>query len=155
MGASSGILRAVCRCRRGSGSSFAGFYRGDSFVPVGRYEGSDYEVYLGFGRETAENLFVEFGPLWRKNKFERNSDTAPNYRIPDDYSAYSGRFHLEQSTLQLDRRSGMPLGGYQLTVVIEREWNESDGQIGVDSGFQTELPSSVWRGDARLEWYVG
>lgn len=131
-----------------------GFYRGDNFVPVGRYEGRDYEAYLGFGREATQGLFVEFGPYYRKNEFERNETTAANYVIPDDYDAYGARIHLEQNTVQHDRRSGQPRAGYIFTVVGEREWNDSDRAIGVSSGFLTELPSAVWRARARVEWYI-
>ncbi len=130
-------------------------YYGESqqFFPTGRYEGSDYEAFLGFGRQTAENLFVEIGPMYRQRKFERTDVTAPLYVIPDDYSAYGSRIYVEQSTLQLDRRSGMPRSGYQLTILAEREWNNSDTTIGPDE-WKSTLPSAVWRGDMRLEWYL-
>ncbi len=131
-----------------------GFYRGKSFVPVGRYEGRDWDAYLGFGRMAAEGLFVEFGPFYGKKDFKRNETTAVNYVIPDGYKVYGGRVHLEQNTLRMDRRSGLPREGYLATIVAEREWNDSQGTFGVLSGFETELPSSVWRARARLEWYV-
>lgn len=131
-----------------------GFYRGGSFVPTGRYEGRDWEAYLGFGRMAADGLFVEFGPFYGKKTFAQNGSTASSYIVPDDYDAYGGRVHLEQNTVQLDRRSGLPRSGFLATVVAEREWNDSVGAFGVASGFVTELPSAVWRVRGRLEWYV-
>ena len=131
-----------------------GFYRGDSFVPVGQYEGSDYEAYLGFGREAAQDLFVEFGPFYRRNSFDRNERTELSYTVPDDYAAYGSRVYIEQHTVQLDRRTRAPRGGYLFTVVLEREWNRSSGEFGTTPGFTSELPSAVWRGRGRMEWYI-
>lgn len=130
-----------------------GAYRGDTFVPIGRYEGKDFEAYLGFGREASPGLYMEFGPFYRRNTFDRNDDTDPTYVIPVDYDAYGGRIFLEQKTVQHDRRRGIPQDGYILTVMAEREWNESDEPFG-SAGFTTQLPSAVWRGRGRLEWYV-
>ncbi|MGE3172263.1 MAG: hypothetical protein AB7O97_06515 [Planctomycetota bacterium] len=130
-----------------------GFYRGNAFVPVGRYEGTDWDAYLGFGREAAQGLFVEFGPFYRKYSFDRGPQTATNFVIPDDYSAYGARIHLEQNTVQLDRRSGLPRQGFLATAVLEREWNDSERAFGVTSGFLTELPSAVWRARGKLYWY--
>lgn len=131
-----------------------GFYRGDSFIPTGRYEGRDWEGYLGFGRMAAEGLFVEFGPFYGRKTFRRSGDTAANYIVPDDFKNYGGRLFVEQNTVQLDRRTRMPRDGFLATIVAEREWNDSSGVLGVNSGFQTELPSAVWRGRGRLEWYI-
>jgi hypothetical protein len=131
-----------------------GFYRGDSFVPTGQYEGNDYEGYLGFGRLAGEDLFIEFGPFYHMYEFDRNEATAANYVIPEDYDAYGIRMHLEQNNVQLDRRSGLPREGFLATAVVEREWNDSDTTFGVVSGFQTRLPSAVWRLRGRMEWYL-
>lgn len=131
-----------------------GFYRDDAFVPVGRYEGRDYEGYLGFGREASPGLFVEFGAFYGRKEFERNDDTAANYVIPGDYDVYGGRIFMEQGTVQLDRRTGLPQDGFILTLVGEREWNDSEGTFGVVSGFESELPSAVWRARGRIEWYL-
>jgi len=132
-----------------------GSYNGDKFVPNGLYEGRDYEAYLGFGREASQGLYVELGPYYRKNDFDRG-DLTPSpslFAIPPDYSAYGGRLFLEQSTLQMDRRRAMARDGYVLTLIGEREWNDSTGAFGAN-GFTTELPSAVWRMRGRLEWYV-
>lgn len=131
-----------------------GFYRGSTFVPVGTYEGRNWDAYLGFGKMAAEGLFIEFGPFYGKNRFERNETTASTYLEPDDYKVYGGRVHLEQNTLRMDRRSGLPREGYIATIVAEREWNDSEGSFGVLSGFTTELPSAVWRVRGRMEWYI-
>ena len=131
-----------------------GFYRGKNFVPVGRYEGRDFEGYLGFGREAGQGMFIEVGPYWRRNEFKRNADTAPNYAIPENYNAYGARIYLEQRTVQMDRRSGMPRDGYGLAVIGEREWNDSSQPFGVNSGFETELPKAVFRARGRLEAYL-
>lgn len=130
-----------------------GAYRGDSFVPVGLYEGSDYEAFLGFGREVQQNLFVELGPFYRRQTFDRNEKTDPSYTIPSDFNAYGGRLFIEHATVQYDRRSGLPTDGFVLTVVGEREWNDSDQPFGSASN-ETELPGAVWRARARLEWYL-
>jgi hypothetical protein len=130
-----------------------GAYRGDAFVPIGLYEGRDYEAYLGFGREVQSGLFVELGPFYRRQSFDRNKLTDPGYTIPDDFNAYGGRLFLEQSTVQFDRRSGLATDGFVATVIGEREWNDSDTEFG-SAGLETELPSAVWRARARLEWYI-
>lgn len=132
-----------------------GFYDGSDFVPTGRYEGKDYEAYLGFGRPLQQDLRLEFGPFYRRNSFKRNTDTSPTYVIPEGYNAYGIRVFIEQSNLQLDRYRGIPNQGYVLTLVAEHEWNNSRGTFG-DAGFpfETELPSAVWRARGRLEWYL-
>jgi len=133
-----------------------GSYSGDQFVPNGLYEGRDYEAYLGFGREASQGLYVELGPYYRKNDFDRGDLTPPPsaFTIPGDYAAYGGRLYLEQSTLQFDRRRGMARDGYVLTLIGEREWNDSKGAFGSLGAGTTELPSAVWRARGRLEWYV-
>lgn len=130
-----------------------GFYRGDNFVPNGLYEGSDYEGYIGFGRAVDQGLYVELGPFYRRNDFGRTDLTSPAFTIPGDYAAYGGRLFVEQSTVQMDRRRGVPRDGFVLTLIGEREWNDSDGSFGA-VGFTTELPSAVWRLRGRLEWYI-
>jgi hypothetical protein len=50
-------------------------------------------------------------------------------------------------------RRGLPRDGYVLTLIGEREWNNSRGDYGAD-GFTTELPSAVWRARGRLDWYL-
>lgn len=130
-----------------------GSYERGKFRPNGLYEGSDYEGYVGFGREAQQGLYVELGPFYKQLNFRRSSLTQPTFTIPEDYAAYGGRLYLEQNGVQLDRRRGMPRDGYALTLIGEREWNDSSGLIGT-SIFSTELPSAVWRMRGRLEWYV-
>lgn len=129
------------------------FYRGDQLVPNGYYDGSDYEGYIGFGREAQQGLYVELGPFYKKLSFDRSDLTPVTFTIPTDYAAYGGRLYLEQSTVQLDRRRGMPRDGYTFTITGEREWNDSDGAFGT-AGFSTVLPSAVWRARGRLDWYI-
>ncbi len=132
-----------------------GFYRDGDFVANGLYEGRDYEGYLGFGREAQPGLYVELGPYYRSLDFDRSDVTPPTFTVPDGYSAYGGRLYLEQSTVQLDRRRGVPRDGFVLTAIGEREWNDSQGVFGATGGgFSTELPSAVWRVRGRLEWYI-
>jgi hypothetical protein len=134
-----------------------GFYRGDNFVPTGHYDGRDYEAYLGFGREVADQLFVEFGPFYRRNQFGETDDNTlytPNYIVPADYAAYGARLFIEQRTTQLDRRSGLPTNGFCFSVIGEREWNDSSGEFGVNPGFIAELPSAVMRARGRIEWFI-
>lgn len=130
-----------------------GFYRGSSFVPVGVYSGLDYGAYLGFGRKAAEDLYVEGGPFYKRNDFDREDQTAANYVIPEDYNAYGGRAYIEHNTLQIDRFSGAPRGGFLFSVVAEFEANDSDVPFGVIGGFQSDLPSNVWRGRGYMEWF--
>ena len=130
-----------------------GYYDDRVFVPTGQYEGEDYEAYLGFGREAAQDLFVEFGPYYRRNQFDRNDRTDPQYIEPGDYAAYGMRIFLEHNTVQLDRRSHAPRDGFILTVVLEREWNDSDDRIESDR-WKSELPKAVFRGRGRMEWYI-
>lgn len=133
-----------------------GFYRGHDLVANGIYEGKDWEGYVGFGREAQQGLYVELGPFYRSLSFDRSDFTPPTFTIPEDYAAYGGRLYLEQSTVQMDRRRGMPRSGFNFTVVGEREWNDSSGSFGAagGSGFTTELPSAVFRVRGRLEWYI-
>ncbi|GAB4153738.1 MAG: hypothetical protein Fur0037_22510 [Planctomycetota bacterium] len=133
-----------------------GYYRDGDFVPTGRYEGGDYEAYLGFGRPIAQDMRMELGPYYRKNRFSRSTDPSivQNFTIPEDYTAYGFHVFLEQSTVQLDRRLGTPTQGFLLTVVADQEWNDSSGPIGQTGVFETELPSSIWRLRGRLEWYL-
>jgi hypothetical protein len=126
---------------------------GNAFRPAGLYDGSDYEGYLGAGREASQGLFIEVGSFYRANSFSRSDLTAPTFTIPADYDAYGVRIFAEQSSVQLDRRRGVPRDGFVLTLLGEREWNDSRGQFG-SATFQSELPSAVWRARGRLEWYV-
>jgi hypothetical protein len=130
-----------------------GFYRDDELVPNGFYDGEDYEGYVGFGREAQPGLYVELGPYYRKLDFQRSALTPVTFTVPDGFSAYGGRLYIEQSTVQYDRRRGMPRDGYVLSLTGEREWNDSDDPFGTD-GFQTRLPSAVWRARGRLDWYI-
>ncbi len=130
-----------------------GFYRGDNLVPNGFYDGSDYEIYAGFGREPQAGLFFELGPFYRRYDFARSDLTPSSFAVPADFDAYGVRIYLEQSNLQMDRRRGMPQEGFVLTLTGEREWNDSEGAFG-SAGFTTTLPSGFWRARGRLEWYV-
>lgn len=133
-----------------------GSYRGSNFVPSGLFEGSDYEGYLGFGKEAEQGLYVELGPFYRRNSFRSSSlaGGSSSFVIPEDYAAYGGRLYIEQNTAQMDRRRGMAQSGYVLTLMGEREWNDSEGVIGDSASGETELPSGLWRVRARLEWYI-
>jgi hypothetical protein len=130
-----------------------GFYRDDTLVPNGFFEGSDYEGYIGFGREAQQGLYVELGPFYKKLDFKRSNLTPVTFSVPDDYAGYGGRLYLEQSTVQMDRRRGLPRDGYVFTLTGEREWNDSEGTFGT-AGFATALPSAVWRARGRLDWYI-
>lgn len=130
-----------------------GFYRDDTLAKNGFYDGSDYEGYIGFGREAQEGLYIELGPFYRTLKFDRSRLTPDTFTIPGDYDAYGGRLYLEQSTVQMDRRRGVPREGYVFTLCGEREWNDSRGEFGA-AGFTTELPSAVWRLRGHLDWYI-
>ena len=132
-----------------------GFYDRRRFQKSGFFTGSDYEGYIGFGREAQPGLYVELGPYFRALDFNASSltPTPDLYTIPSGYNAYGARLYIEQSTVQIDRRRGMPRDGYTLSLTGEREWNNSNGSFGVD-GFTTELPSAVWRARGRLDWYI-
>jgi len=130
-----------------------GYYNGDVFVPNGLYDGSDYEGYLGFGREASPGLFVEVGSYYRQSDFSRSDLTAPAFVIPNDFASYGARIYLEQNTMQLDRRRGTPRDGGVATVIAEQEWNDSAGAFGAP-GFTSDLPSQVWRVRGRFDWYT-
>lgn len=129
------------------------FYDEDDLVPNGYYDGSDYEGYIGFGKEAQQGLYFELGPFYRKLDFARSDLTPLTFAIPEDFNAYGARLYLEQTTAQIDRRRGLPKDGYTFTVCGEREWNDSDGSFGT-AGFATTLPSAVWRARGRLDWYI-
>ncbi|MCA8977180.1 MAG: hypothetical protein KDC98_20835 [Planctomycetes bacterium] len=129
-----------------------GYYNGSSFAPRGIYEGSDYEGYLGFGREVSPGLYSEVGPYYRDHTFSQSDLTPGSFQIPNGFAAYGLRIALEQNTTQLDRRRGTPRGGGVATITAEQEWNDSSGPIG-DTSYSTELPSQVWRVRGRYEWY--
>ena len=133
-----------------------GFYEGGDLQKNGFYDGEDYEGYVGFGREAQQGLFIEMGPFYKTLDFKRSKLTGdPSvFTIPDGYDAYGGRLYVEQNTIQLDRRRGTPRDGYSLTLIGEREWNDSRGEFGRTSLFTTELPSAVWRLRGRFEWYI-
>jgi len=132
-----------------------GTYRGSQFVPNGLYEGSDYEAYLGFGRESQPGLYFELGPYYRHHDFRRGNLTRfrNDFVLPDDFAAYGARIYAEQGALEMDRRRGMPRGGYILTLQGEREWNNSSGEFGGTTS-KSELPDAVFRARGRLEWYI-
>jgi hypothetical protein len=129
-----------------------GYYDGSDWQPTGRYEGRDYGAYLGFTSRLGEGVVTELGPFYRSYSFERNDTTDPGYTIPEDFDAYGLRFHFEQSTLTLDRRTGLPEGGFLASVHAEYELNNADGSFGTER-WSSELPSTFWRGGLRLEWY--
>jgi hypothetical protein len=134
-----------------------GFYdRRDRLRANGFYEGSDYEAYVGFGKDLREGLFVEFGPYYRGLDFANTTytpATVDTFRLPDDHSAYGGRLYVESADLQFDRRRIAPRTGYVLSFVGEREWNDSDAEIGTDL-YETRLAAAYWRVRGRLEWYI-
>src|SRR5262245_20463871 len=130
-----------------------GFYDDDELRVNGFYDGSSYEGYVGFGRDQ-QGLYIEFGPFYKTFDFKESRLTPATFTIPEDYNAYGGRVYLEQNTVQMDRRRGMPRDGYALTIIGEREWNDSQGEFGTQSIFETKLPSAVWRVRGRLEWYI-
>jgi hypothetical protein len=129
-----------------------GFYRDHHLIPTGLFEGSDWEGYAGFGKE-AQGLYIEMGPFYRSLDFKRSDLTSVTYAIPQNFHAYGGRIYVEQSTVQMDRRRGLPREGYVATLCGEREWNDSSGAFGT-AVFSTELPTAVWRARGRLEWYL-
>ncbi|MCR9246214.1 MAG: hypothetical protein NXI31_14380 [bacterium] len=130
-----------------------GSYNGDTFSPNGLYEGSDYEGYLGFGREAAPGLFIEIGTYYRDHSFSTSPLTAGAFQIPEDFAAYGARVYLEQNTTQLDRRRGTPRDGGVVTIVAEQEWNDSSGSFGAP-GFTTTLPDQIWRVRGNAEVYL-
>ena len=133
-----------------------GFYVDDELRPNGFYEGSDYESYLGFGREASDGLYIEFGPYYRRHEFRASDRTnvAGNiFTLPEDFDSYGGRLYLEQRAVQMDRRRGMPQQGFVLTLVGEREWIGASQPFGTALN-TTSLPSAVWRARGRLEWYI-
>ncbi len=130
-----------------------GFYRDGDFIPTGRYEGWDWGPQFSAAHMLAEGLRLEVAGFYRGMSFDANENTAPNYVIPDDFNAWGARVFLEQSTLEFDRLDGRPRQGFVLTLIGEREVNDSDREFGTIGVFQSRLPSGLWRGRGRLEWY--
>ena len=138
-----------------------GFYESDELRPNGFYRGSDYEGYIGFGREAQDGLYIEFGPFYKTYDFEAPDEQGlraqiepqGDFRLPDSFDSYGGRLYLEQRRVQMDRRRGLPQQGFVLTLIGEREWNDSSTAFGRPF-FRTELPRAVWRARGRLEWYI-
>lgn len=131
-----------------------GYYRGDSFVPTGRYEGNNYEIRLGFSQDAGQGMNIELGGFYRRYDFDRNDQTAASYVIPQRYNAYGVRITAEQNTLELGPVYGRPESGFIITLVAEREQNDSDQSFGVPGVWEAELASGFWRGEGRLEWYA-
>ncbi len=132
-----------------------GYYQADELRQNGFFKGSDYEGYVGFGREANDGLYIEFGPYYRKYDFKRSALTFPvgSYQLPEDYTAYGGRVYLEQRVVQMDRRRGVPQKGFVLTLIGEYELNDASRSFGT-STFQTTLPDVAYRARGRLEWYI-
>jgi hypothetical protein len=134
-----------------------GFYDGsDRLRANGFYEGRDYEAYLGFGKDLQPGLYLEFGPYYRSLDFDARTytpATVDTFRTPDDHNAYGGRLYIEQATVEYDRRRLMPRQGFVLSLLGEREWNDSDREFGTDV-YATSLASAYWRMRGRLAWYV-
>jgi hypothetical protein len=131
-----------------------GFYRGDDFVPTGRFEGDDWGLAMSIGRDVGDGVRFDAGAFYRQLSFDRNEDTLPSYRIPDDYAAYGFRAWIEHDTLALSRITNAPEQGFLATVQIEYELNDSDTVFGTTGVFESELPRGLWRGEGKLEWYV-
>lgn len=131
-----------------------GYYEADELRQNGFFEGSEYEGYIGFGREAQDGLYIELGPYYRQHDFERSDLTFSNYTLPEAYAAYGLRMYLEQRAVQMDRRRGLPQQGFVLTLVGEREWNDSSAPFGQIGFTNTRLPNSAWRARGRLEWYI-
>lgn len=131
-----------------------GYYEADELRQNGFFEGSEYEGYIGFGREAQDGLYIELGPYYRQHDFERSDLTFSNYTLPEDYAAYGLRMYLEQRAVQMDRRRGLPQQGFVLTLIGEREWNDSTQPFGQVGFTNTRLPNSAWRARGRLEWYI-
>ena len=130
-----------------------GFYRGDSFVPTGRYESDDYLIRLGFAKEADQGISIEIAPFYKNYSFSRSDQTSGAYVIPEDYNAYGARLTVEHDTLQFDRSNHRPIQGFLFTLAVEREENDSDELFGIAGTFESRLPSGVWRGQAHLEWF--
>jgi|GEM_PF-1755841 len=138
-----------------------GYYEDDELRQNGFYDGSDYESYLGFGREASDGLYIEFGPYYRRHEFAAsdltNSDPTlagpAAFILPQDYDCYGSRIYLEQRAIQMDRRRGMPQQGFVLTLVGEREWISSSEVFGSELN-RSSLPEALWRARGRLEWYI-
>ncbi len=130
-----------------------GFYSGNDWVPTGRYQGTDFGAYLGFGGAPEEGTTVEGGPYYKRYRFERNDTTSNDFTIPEAYNAYGVRTYLEQNTVTLDREYREPVSGYVLTARIEYERNDSDTPFGTSLN-QSDLATQYFRGVGRLEAYV-
>jgi hypothetical protein len=130
-----------------------GFYQGDDFIPVGVYEHRDWQARLSFATQLSQSLRGEAFTFYGQHKFDPNSQTNPAYTLPDDYSVYGFGAIVEDNTLQISKRTNLPEQGYLLSVWITQEWNDSERLFGI-TGNESELPKSVLRGGAHLEWWL-
>jgi hypothetical protein len=121
-------------------------------VPVGLYEMRDWRGRLALATRISQTMIGEIGAYYGQNTFKSNDFTNPAYVLPDDHSAYGFQITFEDNTLQLDPQTYLPAQGYILAAWVQQEWNDSDGVFGI-TGRETELPSSLIRGGAHLEWY--
>jgi hypothetical protein len=130
-----------------------GYFDDGDFISTGRYEAKDYGARVAFGQELDHKLRAELGPFFHSYSFDRNNDTAADYTIPDDYNAYGARLTVEHNTLTMSRAHGLPEQGYLVTLAGEREQNDSSRKFGVVGGFESTLPSGLWRGEGHVEFY--
>ncbi len=130
-----------------------GYFDDGDFVSTGRYEAKDWGVRLSYGKELDNKMRAEMGPFFHAYYFDDNSDTRPDYTIPDDYNAWGARATIEQNMLTLSRSPGLPEQGYLATLAGEREQNDSSRTFGQAGFFETRLPSGLWRGEGHLEFY--
>ena len=130
-----------------------GYYDSDdTFNRSGSYEGSDYDGYVGFGRRLDQDFLIEFGPYVHGYDFESTGKT-PDYVPPDSFQAYGARIFFEHNTAEFARTAILPTKGFVATVVVEREWNNSESEFG-SLFYQSVLPNAVWRGRGKRHWYV-
>jgi hypothetical protein len=132
-----------------------GFYVGDELRPNGFYDGLRTKDTSASVPTRTASTGGSFPTTRRRLQALHLTDdiSNPTFVIPENYKAYGGRMYIEQNTVQMDRRRGMPRDGYTLTIIGEREWNDSKGVFGT-AVFSTELPKAVWRVRGRLEWYI-
>lgn len=131
-----------------------GFYRGDSFIPIGSYQGFDYGAFLAFEQRVDDITTLDIGPYYRRFEFDGRADTQSTFDIPGDFNAWGARFILEQSNLVPVRdQVGIWNAGYSFALKVELEENDQTGRYGSPT-FRSGLPEMIWRGEARFESYI-
>lgn len=130
-----------------------GYYVGGDYLTTGQYEGEDYGTRISTASSLAPGMILDIGVFYRSSDFSRNSQTRPDFMIPDQFDTYGLDFILEQNTVLLSRDLGLPESGLLVSLLVQYEENDSSRMLGGTNSYLSALPSTLWRGDLHAEIY--